>query len=181
MLAKVLPPKQEYVLKIRLSDVQDKLYRSFLEEKRGRYCASDLFSTYAALAKVYSYGSLLSYHTPPHLIPSHHTHVTMFSHMFLLVPQVWNHPWVLKMDEHRKSERELAMSGEDEDASLEGFIVYGSEDESVSSKSTVSAKYHTSLIIYIHCLVSRTEPERECVCGLGSPVSLLVSHSHIQR
>ena len=50
--------------------------------------------------------------------------------------QVWNHPWVLKLDEHRQAERaeRLAMYGEseeeeDDSTSLEGFIVSGSEEE----------------------------------------------------
>ena len=46
--------------------------------------------------------------------------------------QVWNHPWVLRLDEDRKFEREerRRMLGEsDEDPSLEGFIVSGSEEE----------------------------------------------------
>ena len=53
MLAKALPPKQEYVLKVRLSGVQDKLYVRYLKNKEIKcYVATDLFSTYAALAKV---------------------------------------------------------------------------------------------------------------------------------
>lgn len=53
MLAKALPPKQEYVLKVRLSGIQDKLYIRYLKNKGiNRYMASDLFSTFAALAKV---------------------------------------------------------------------------------------------------------------------------------
>ena len=44
--------------------------------------------------------------------------------------QVWNHPWVLKLDEQRQNERaeRLAMYGESDD-SLGGFIVSGSEEE----------------------------------------------------
>ena len=53
MLAKVLPPKQEYVLNIRLSGVQGALYQRFLSYKRqGMYQATDLFSTFSMLAKV---------------------------------------------------------------------------------------------------------------------------------
>jgi len=51
--------------------------------------------------------------------------------------QVWNHPWVLKLDEHQQAERaeRLAMYGEseeeedDDSTSLEGFIVSGSDEE----------------------------------------------------
>lgn len=54
MLAKVLPPKREYVLNIRLSGVQDALYQRFLSYKSqsAMYQATDLFSTFSMLAKV---------------------------------------------------------------------------------------------------------------------------------
>lgn len=49
----MLPPKQEYVLNIRLSGVQDQLYRRYLEKGRGcAFQASDLFSTFSTMAKV---------------------------------------------------------------------------------------------------------------------------------
>ena len=54
--------------------------------------------------------------------------------------QVWNHPWVLKLDEDRKFEREERKRLYDsDDDSLGGFIVSGScleseEEESVSRK-----------------------------------------------
>ena len=46
--------------------------------------------------------------------------------------QVWNHPWVLKLHKEREQERQdrLALMEEtDEDDSLDGFIVYGSDEE----------------------------------------------------
>ena len=51
--------------------------------------------------------------------------------------QIWNHPWVLKMDEQRKMEREerrelYGLSEDDEDGvdeTLGGFIVSDSEEE----------------------------------------------------
>lgn len=52
VLAEHLPPKQEYVLNIRLSPVQDQLYRRYLEKTRGIFLSSDLFSTYHSLSKV---------------------------------------------------------------------------------------------------------------------------------
>ena len=52
VLAECLPPKQEYVLNIRLSPVQDQLYRRFLDKESGYHTASDLFSTFANLLKV---------------------------------------------------------------------------------------------------------------------------------
>ena len=65
VLAEFLPPKQEYVLSIRLSPLQDKLYRRYIDHESGYHTASDLFSTFANLSKVD--------HTPfkhPSLTPS---------------------------------------------------------------------------------------------------------------
>ena len=66
VLAEHLPPKQEYVLNIRLSPVQDQLYRRYLEKTRGVFLSSDLFSTYHSLSKVtvdkYSYFKGIVYH-----------------------------------------------------------------------------------------------------------------------
>ena len=47
------------------------------------------------------------------------------------VGQVWNHPWVLKLDEDRRFEREerRRLYEESEEDSLDGFIVTGSEEE----------------------------------------------------
>ena len=46
--------------------------------------------------------------------------------------QVWNHPWVLKLDEDRRIEREerrRLFEESDDGGSLDGFIVSGSEEE----------------------------------------------------
>ena len=47
--------------------------------------------------------------------------------------QVWNHPWVLKLDTDRRIEREerrrLFEESEEEGDTLNGFIVSGSEEE----------------------------------------------------
>ena len=51
VLAECLPPKQEYVVSIRMSPLQDCLYRKFLDEGRTRELA-DLFSTFSSLLKV---------------------------------------------------------------------------------------------------------------------------------
>ena len=65
------------------------------------------------------------------------------SHLRVVV-QVWNHPWSLKLAEQRKLEKAeraalYGLSDEDEeDDTLGGFIVSGSDDESESSKSTGS-------------------------------------------
>jgi len=52
VLAECLPPKQEYVLNIRLSPLQDQLYRRFLDKESGYHTASDLFSTFSNMQKV---------------------------------------------------------------------------------------------------------------------------------
>ena len=52
VLARFLPPKQEFVLSIRLSPVQEKLYTRYLGNPSGQHTASDLFSTFSNLQKV---------------------------------------------------------------------------------------------------------------------------------
>lgn len=68
ILAKALPPKQEYVLNIRFSSLQDQLYSKYLKDNnmgrrpsysryrrrrtKGQYEASDLFSAFSNLMKV---------------------------------------------------------------------------------------------------------------------------------
>ena len=48
----------------------------------------------------------------------------------MLPLQVWNHPWVLKLDEDRKFERdERRRIFESDEDSLDGFIVFGSDEE----------------------------------------------------
>lgn len=73
------------------------------------------------------------------------THASMQMHTHT---QVWNHPWVLKLDEHRQAERaeRLAMYGEseeeedDDSTSLEGFIVSGSEEEEDEEEKVTKKK-----------------------------------------
>lgn len=55
VLADTLPPKQEYVISFRLSPVQDKLYRLFLDQEKGCHGAKDLFTTFSSLAKVWNH------------------------------------------------------------------------------------------------------------------------------
>ena len=98
VLSEALPPKHEFVISFHLTEVQDKLYRFYLEEFRCNG-AKDLFSTFSNLAKV------------------------------------WNHPWVLRLSEERQ--RLNAESDEEEESSLDGFIVYSS-DEEFSRKKKVS-------------------------------------------
>ena len=63
-----------------------------------------------------------------------HVHVVIRS-IFSGLLQVWNHPWVLKLDEDRKFEREERKRQYDgDDGSLNGFIVSGSGEESVARK-----------------------------------------------
>ena len=55
--------------------------------------------------------------------------------------QVWNHPWVLKLDEQRQNKRaeRLAMYGKSDDT-LGVFIVPGSEDEEEVRKRKTKKK-----------------------------------------
>ena len=71
--------------------------------------------------------------------------------MVYLILQIWNHPWVLKLDEQRKfekAEREAAYGlsdyddDDDDDSTLGGFIVLDSEDSSVGSKNGKRRKNH---------------------------------------
>lgn len=56
VLSTALPPKQEYVISFRLTEVQDKLYRFYLNTFRGSKCgATDLFSTFSNMAKVWNH------------------------------------------------------------------------------------------------------------------------------
>lgn len=55
VLTECLPPKQEYVLAIRLTPVQDQLYRRFLEHGTGMHTQQDLFTTFSTLAKVWNH------------------------------------------------------------------------------------------------------------------------------
>lgn len=96
VLAECLPPKQEYVLAIRLSPIQDQLYRLYLEHTRGYHTASDLFSTFATLLKI------------------------------------WNHPWVLKINEEKREEkRQCEEESEDGESS---FIASSSDGEAKRDK-----------------------------------------------
>ena len=52
VLARFLPPKQEFVLFIRLSSVQEGLYTHYLSKSSDKHSASDLFSTFSNLQKV---------------------------------------------------------------------------------------------------------------------------------
>jgi transcriptional regulator ATRX len=55
VLARFLPPKQEFVISIRLSSVQEKLYRRYLDKSSNQHTASDLFSTFSSLQKVWNH------------------------------------------------------------------------------------------------------------------------------
>lgn len=60
-----------------------------------------------------------------------------------LLPQIWNHPCVLKLDEQRKLEREerRELYGlTDEEDSLDGFIVSGSDDADEDRKPRKKSK-----------------------------------------
>ena len=65
--------------------------------------------------------------------------------------QIWNHPWVLKLDEVRKKEREERkeldemLNDEESGGSLEGFIVDDSDDSLLSSKETSRSSRSSSV------------------------------------
>ena len=73
----------------------------------------------------------------------------------MCVGQVWNHPWVLKLDEDRKFEREerRRLYEESEDDSLDGFIVTGSEEEEEEERGRKS-KNKESKVSPVHFPVS---------------------------
>jgi transcriptional regulator ATRX len=81
VLAKFLPTKHEYVIKVRMSDKQIDLYRKYLNEVSGigkqarvdgnKLQGADLFSDFQSLSRI------------------------------------WTHPWVLKINEVRVQKREL--------------------------------------------------------------------------
>ncbi|XP_062594649.1 transcriptional regulator ATRX-like [Saccostrea cucullata] len=117
-LTKYLPPKHEYVIAVRLSPVQIRLYEKYLElagfgtdsaPKANR--GARLFSDYQALMRI------------------------------------WTHPWVLKMDEIRQADRRLFddesdfvddSDGNDSDGSKSTDSTDSSTPSEVSLKSDIS-------------------------------------------
>lgn len=123
VLSAALPAKHEYVIAFRLTEVQDKLYRLYLDKFRGRVIGKDLFSTFSSLAKV------------------------------------WNHPWVLRLSKERENfQRGENKSVDDEGSSLDGFIVYSSDEEVVQRKKAKN-KVHVVNLLYDMFLV--------CLCISG--------------
>ena len=120
---------------------------------------------------VYMYNRMVIAHLTSLSIPRDN-HVTS-----IFPPQVWNHPWVLKLDEDRQLERaeREAMYGlsdtedecEDDDETLGGFIVNDSDETSSTGSSSkargkVSNTTHTTCShVHVHtcaCTCSSTCP-----------------------
>ena len=137
MLADCLPPKHEFVLGVRMSPVQDQLYKHVLANRRKDIGHRDLFSTFSALSKVNEYTDTLEYECVHVYATDAHTHTHTHTNTCVLTythNQVWNHPHVLKLDEEReceRAERRMYMNGEDEDEdpTLGGFITFDSDEE----------------------------------------------------
>lgn len=104
-------------MSIRMTPVQEELIKRYLG--KSFHTANDLFSTFASLVKV---RGLLSLSLSPLLS----THLTSYSPSL----QVWNHPWVLMLDQEKKKLKD----GLD---SLDGFIDDDEEDDDDSVESFV--------------------------------------------
>ena len=87
MLADCLPPKHEFVLGVRMSPVQDQLYKHVLANRRKDIGHKDLFSTFSALSKVTEYTHTRKcervhvYATDAHMHTHTHTHKYMCAYI----------------------------------------------------------------------------------------------------
>lgn len=75
-LVKFLPPKEEYVISVRLSPLQMDLYKKYLDRIKGD--ADDPSRTLAGASLFSDYQQLM---------------------------RIWTHPWVLRMNEIREEKR----------------------------------------------------------------------------
>jgi transcriptional regulator ATRX len=116
VIRKYLPPKNEYVLSIRLSEKQINLYRSYLVNHRG-------IENISNLGKVGG---------------------TQLFADFQMLSRIWTHPWILKMNETRVqnnelkiAERNFVVDGDEEDEEDDDIeeIEYLDEDDEKSEKS----------------------------------------------
>ncbi len=105
VLSVAIPPKQEYVISFHLTDIQDQLYRFYLDQFRGNCGATDLFSTFSNLAKVWNHPWVLRL--------SEERENEKAERKGLLVSDD---------------------DDDDEGSSLDGFIVSGSDEEDTKKK-----------------------------------------------
>lgn len=117
-----LPPKNEYVLSIRLSEKQITLYKNYLVKQRG-------IESINSLGKV---------------------HGTQLFNDFQMLARIWTHPWILKLNDDRvqkielKNEIKMAekdfVVDDDDDDDLDDAVICddNDEDEKESKTSTLS-------------------------------------------
>ena len=106
-----LPPKNEYVLSIRLSEKQITLYKNYLVKQRG-------IESINSLGKV---------------------HGTQLFNDFQMLARIWTHPWILKLNDDRvqkielKNEIKMAekdfVVDDDDDDDLDDEVICDDNDE----------------------------------------------------
>lgn len=92
VLVPYLQPKFEYVLSLRLTELQEKLYKYYLENVARKSEFQHFFADYTRLG------------------------------------YIWNHPALL--ERHYRKQNNVEDEGDEEEDSMDGFIVYGSSSES---------------------------------------------------
>lgn len=101
MLAEFLPPKQEFVIAVRITPLQYKLYRYYLDHITGenlsaRFCRVSAWSfcpdgCFSCLPAVSSMAANVRVRTSANLFKD-----------FQVLSQIWNHPWCLQLNWEKK-------------------------------------------------------------------------------
>lgn len=101
MLAEFLPPKQEFVLAVRITPLQYKLYRYYLDHITGKnlsapFCRVSAWNVspdgcFCCLPAVSSMAANVQVRTSANLFKD-----------FQVLSQIWNHPWCLQLNWEKK-------------------------------------------------------------------------------